>query len=107
MTWCSALSKVYLWTDINIGGCDAFSHNELSLRVCTRQSRIDIVQAAQTVVHGTPSEAYTVEQGKRSIASQIHRRVESEEPLVVEKVATLYTSKDSAADDGPLLLQEH
>jgi trehalose/maltose hydrolase-like predicted phosphorylase len=74
----------------------------IALRVQTRQSHIDIAQAARTRVYGE-HEVVGVDRGVYQMEDYIHQvltfEVEEKAPVRVEKMVALYTSRDHAINE--------
>ncbi|MGA6924649.1 MAG: glycosyl hydrolase family 65 protein, partial [Desulfosarcina sp.] len=82
-----------------------FAEEGISLRVRTHQSRLQVVIAARTRVHGdgdieSPRRRTIAERG--TIAQLIEVAVEQEVPVAVEKVVGLFTSRDPAISEPGL-----
>jgi trehalose/maltose hydrolase-like predicted phosphorylase len=74
----------------------------IALRVQTRQSHIDIAQAARTRVYGE-HEVVGVDRGVYQMEDYIHQvltfEVQEKAPVRVEKMVALYTSRDHAINE--------
>lgn len=80
---------------IEILDCGTISASELQLSTRTRRSDIRITQAIRTELDGGASDFHVLKK-KTSIANQFRRSVATGEKVVIEKLAAIYTSDDSA-----------
>jgi trehalose/maltose hydrolase-like predicted phosphorylase/beta-phosphoglucomutase-like phosphatase (HAD superfamily) len=87
-------------------GPRTYGDDVIALKVRTRQSRIDIAEAARTRVYGGPPahlRELTVERSIDQMQDYIQQSLEFEmdqnEPVRVEKVVSLYTSRDRAINE--------
>lgn len=83
---------------LNVVGRGAIAPDQICLKVRTRQSGIDIVQVARTVVDATIRDRAVVTDGA-AIANLFHCRAIKGETLGVEKIAAIYTSQDPGVSE--------
>lgn len=84
---------------------DSIGHDTLSLQVETNQSHIRIAQTARTQFWrgGEPVTVEpTVERAKAYVAHRYRLALEPQQPLEIEKVVALYTSRDRAISEAGL-----
>lgn len=79
--------------------CRALTPNEAILRVRTRPSKIEIIQAMRTAISENEAQIDTLARDKRWIAHRIRVHAASGKTIAIDKTVTLFTSRDPDVSD--------